>query len=1439
MFFAIGVFRYVFVRRMKSFSVQRPPPLLLNSNIRDDNHKFTQFHKFKIQNKNTTPTMSQTEDYEKRVEKLLKKTKPFFDEKSKPKTRLFALSAFLEAAQGDSAIQQRFFAENCTTVFGVLWDAFWHQTDKIRALKDKTKDGREMMDFFKIVGVFRSLLIYCKWQISQGWERDKMGQMFRVLLHHGNYIRLRVEGLRLLLVWFNNQDSKVFSQGDADVMGMIQLYRDAVWLASFAPSWQYPLPSDLARQDGTGSVIPEAGGQIEQGKTGANDVNGPLMPSMEAWNLTANAAVSNWKLHQSREDGVILFEEILYNFVVLARAHAIKDVPSVPPLPSPKSTPSNASTLNNMWGLFIKYYLRILFPGLALKLQWSTDVKVGFPSCPPDLLRSLLTFVSNASKYGDAVVKNDEVLPGTKGAVEVLQRLLLVENGNVVHEMVRQSLLLPWRFSETIGLGLNILREWMFCVPEERPLHMQATLFNSVVQYDENVCKYVRRYIRMIRFMFLERLEMTDWPMQHDLMDRALQMYRTLATESWIVLDVETWECLMMNLLDVFKQLFYGDSTSFGTVGVADEFVGMFSETIFVVWIRSGTEKKELWECLCRCFSDSRTTRWLRVIHEWSSVMLVLTRNLGIYGFNVDVDGLSKDVLESSGVITRKRGVRGQTPSISPSEFTGVLKLPFTPKNAAFLWKNMACILGNINHHSPASQAEAMTCVVNVVDMLLEIRAGQPYDSTVHPPIYDLAPWLFQACELGNEYLAGKQLALGGVCRLMCRRHDQPVPDVYFYHFYRLYMAAMIDSPSIVMSQATRLFNLDLPGSQVLISSTIKGISTVFSGEATEQTRINAAMMLNSLIGWSHLLSTSNLKGEMRALYLSSLRDSLSLNKLEERVKSHVCLLNGFACFLSEDYVRGYCVDSDVDFFMVHLTVMNARVLSACLDGLQVFGGDGGGLVERVVTGIVDAVQHHFSERSLMGGGELVRASLISSLFGALEEWVLHCPPSFSGPIFSKVFDVVQVGMKSRNDEGDVIICDAAEGCLLRILHFGSTHSDVRDDPVYDEGDGLFFSFNDGTILCLVEREEGTRVICRDVVGKYAWDFSSRISPSSTVSQPCTRVPSNVTLVECKGEPVGERKADELELLMVETLSLNPDLPQVPGMTVPTPFLGTNFPATCTLPIQNNSGKMAHFTPTPKRPGVSSLLTNLGFVNFDALSNQDFFHLLLPSPSFFRDVRGLDKRAGRETYKVGLLYVGFGQEDEEILRNDVGSLEYEEFCRGLGVEVDLENHQGYTGGLESHHGIYYANYTTEVMFHEVTRLVPGEKLGRKRHIGNDSVHVVWNEHVRNYKSGTISGDFANVQIIVTPMSNSLYACDVFRDIKYNPGPVEGYTTLTSLSLSGLIRASVISANRQMTNDLKVRGAFGQRRLEMDVITHRHRVKNWTMEVFLQSLNGVN
>lgn len=178
----------------------------------------------------------------------------------------------------------------------------------------------------------------------------------------------------------------------------------------------------------------------------------------------------------------------------------------------------------------------------------------------------------------------------------------------------------------------------------------------------------------------------------------------------------------------------------------------------------------------------------------------------------------------------------------------------------------------------------------------------------------------------------------------------------------------------------------------------------------------------------------------------------------------------------------------------------------------------------------------------------------------------------------------------------------------------------------------------------------------------------------------------------------------------------------------------------------------------------------------------------------------------RECVKVGLIYIPHGLEEQEaLLKNGVASDGYKEFVSGLGWNIDINTHKGYTGGLDplsktGNTAPYYANCGVEVMYHDLVRMPtdPNDpnQINKKRHVGNDIVHIVWSEHVRDYSPKTISGAFGDSVIIIYPLPNGLYRIQVAKKQK-TPffGPLQHGMTVTKQLLPIVVRLTAINAFR--------------------------------------------
>lgn len=210
---------------------------------------------------------------------------------------------------------------------------------------------------------------------------------------------------------------------------------------------------------------------------------------------------------------------------------------------------------------------------------------------------------------------------------------------------------------------------------------------------------------------------------------------------------------------------------------------------------------------------------------------------------------------------------------------------------------------------------------------------------------------------------------------------------------------------------------------------------------------------------------------------------------------------------------------------------------------------------------------------------------------------------------------------------------------------------------------------------------------------------------------------------------------------------------------------------------------------------------------------KSYLKLLDSGAKLERSLKHLDKSPVRETMKIGIIYVGKRQQSQhEILRNDRGSAAYERFIKQLGWEVELATHRGFAGGLDVNprslstgkSTLYYANSHSEVMFHVVTMMPTKpsdpQQIDKKRHVGNDYVHIVWSDNdASEYDPGTITSHFNDVQIVMYPLRKAqrgLVHVQIFSKEKVPLfGPLQSGMVVHERDLASLVRQTAMNANR--------------------------------------------
>ncbi|RKP06977.1 hypothetical protein THASP1DRAFT_31215 [Thamnocephalis sphaerospora] len=146
----------------------------------------------------------------------------------------------------------------------------------------------------------------------------------------------------------------------------------------------------------------------------------------------------------------------------------------------------------------------------------------------------------------------------------------------------------------------------------------------------------------------------------------------------------------------------------------------------------------------------------------------------------------------------------------------------------------------------------------------------------------------------------------------------------------------------------------------------------------------------------------------------------------------------------------------------------------------------------------------------------------------------------------------------------------------------------------------------------------------------------------------------------------------------------------------------------------------------------------------------------------------MDERQVIRSYKFGICYLKAGQTTEtEMLENDWEdtSPAFRKFLDFIGERIRLKGWKGYRAGLdvrEDHtgtHSVFARLQNYEVMFHVAPmlpgRITDGQRIDRKRHIGNDIVLIIFQDDPSSgaFRLSSIRSKQNHIICFVSPKNN--------------------------------------------------------------------------------------
>jgi hypothetical protein len=442
------------------------------------------------------------------------------------------------------------------------------------------------------------------------------------------------------------------------------------------------------------------------------------------------------------------------------------------------------------------------------------------------------------------------------------------------------------------------------------------------------------------------------------------------------------------------------------------------------------------------------------------------------------------------------------------------------------------------------------------------------------------------------------------------------------------------------------------------------------------------------------------------------------------------------------------------------------------------------------------------------------KEKVIKSVLCTIQNWLLvnntsPCENSLLSSLFSALSLKLQQIDSSNPLESE--ISTMISFISIYYLNFpfkdqdSSVFHSIISDSDFSEGSTskpLHYSLGSSVIFTMIPHTEKAKFILRNQFGRFCWEAYDFMvfEPASSSEQ-----------IE---KAMDSMQSAKIELQIKDPPPQLQDEPLLPKLL---DFIKENYPE-CYVPekpvessseilkmidsVEKMESECSYDEKKPEREKYPFNMGRFFIANFGLI---DKLVQLQVDDRFERGLGIIDSLKPREGPKIGVIYVAPGQQDErEILMNSGGSAEFQEFLKCLGEVVDIREHKGNMGGLDASGSagnltISYADWQYDIIFH-VAPMMPtdpadDQQVQKKRHVGNDIVHIVWSDHWRDYRHDTMLTHFNFIIIVIYPVVKGLFRIQIMKKENLNCGPLQDGMLVTAPLLPGLVRQTAVHANQ--------------------------------------------
>uniref|UniRef100_A0A3Q1I2F2 Rap-GAP domain-containing protein n=1 Tax=Anabas testudineus TaxID=64144 RepID=A0A3Q1I2F2_ANATE len=621
-----------------------------------------------------------------------KSTQKVLDPKKDVLTRLKHLRIVIENAE-PSELKQ-FFDVNYSHIYYVFFENF---VTIEASLKQKGhKSQREELD--SILFIFEKILQLLPERIQSRWQFHSIGLILKKLLHTGNSLKIRREGVRLFLLWM-----QALQSNERELLCMF---------ACLIPGFPAPICHGTPRTLDTlinpalslteTQVTPEEITPLvppQSGDKNQEDLTAYFLEALLKY-MVNQAKSLEWRCKENHERGFsFLFghfrkfylPHIFPNFSMETSLYSpILDVPPMRPKPYYSVVRREQDSSETMYCtkesflqarvIFIRWLVSFwLEPrpntqthipgtegenvpkniqraaaGLAARSAGSSDDS-GVGGEPEQSHSNTSTLTEREPSSSSLCSIDEEQLTD----MEVVRRVLTSTRTNVnfITEIFRQAFLLPMCEAAAMRKVVRVYQEWISM--EDKPVFMKepeegpypiatASSLDSGSQLGDKEDEVFITHSSNV-FLLEPANDIKILLEEHvDMCKRVLNIYRSLVMHE--TMDQKTWEQILLVLLRVTESVMKRPPSIMPqgkkNNTLSGRLAGPIFQTLIVAWIKGNLNvyiSRELWDDLLSVLSS--LTCWEELVTEWSLTMETLTKVLARNLYSVDLNELPLDKL--------------------------------------------------------------------------------------------------------------------------------------------------------------------------------------------------------------------------------------------------------------------------------------------------------------------------------------------------------------------------------------------------------------------------------------------------------------------------------------------------------------------------------------------------------------------------------------------------------------------------------------------------------------------------------------------------------------------------------------------------------------------------------------------------------------------------